>query len=170
MRKAITSTAKVLKNGSLYFVIALGIIMLVIAIAHVVFRYAVGQSLRWSEEFLKIALVWFCLISASLISHERAHLGIVIFREKMPQTVQWVFERLVSLLILGISVSVTIIGFGLVASSSNQFTPAMGIPYSVGYLSIPLSFILMGLYEIRNLYVDITDKITERKASSQRKQ
>lgn len=165
MRKALISSTKTLKNISLYFVMVLGFVMLIIAIAHVVFRYAVGQSLRWSEEFLKIALVWFCLISASLISHERAHLGIVIFREKMPVEIQWILERLVSLLIIGISIVVTIIGVRLMISSSRQFTPALGLPYSVGYSSIPVSFVLMGIYEIRNLYIDIMDKIEQRKKS-----
>ena len=39
--------------------IALGIVMLVVAWAHVFYRYVLNSSLTWSEELLKILLVWF---------------------------------------------------------------------------------------------------------------
>ena len=33
--------------------------MVVILMAHIIFRYVLNNSLTWSEELLKIMLVWF---------------------------------------------------------------------------------------------------------------
>ena len=39
--------------------------MVVILMAHIVFRYVINNSLTWSEELLKIMLVWFGMMSVA---------------------------------------------------------------------------------------------------------
>ncbi len=45
--------------------------MLVVASAHVIWRYVFNSALSWSEEFLRFTLVWFSLLSASIIHKRR---------------------------------------------------------------------------------------------------
>ena len=37
-------------------------------------------------------------------------------------------------------------------------TPALGLPYGYAYAAIPISFLFVTVYEIRNLIVDLTGK------------
>ena len=45
--------------------IVLILAMVGILIAHIVFRYILNNSLTWSEELLKILLVWFGMLSVA---------------------------------------------------------------------------------------------------------
>jgi TRAP-type C4-dicarboxylate transport system permease small subunit len=58
--------------------------MLCVAWAHVFCRYVLGSALFWSEEMLRFSLVWFALLSASLIFRQKRHLGIILLVEKFP--------------------------------------------------------------------------------------
>ena len=45
--------------------------MVVILMAHIVFRYVINNSLTWSEELLKIMLVWFGMMSSKSTCRRR---------------------------------------------------------------------------------------------------
>lgn len=137
-----------IERSSLYVIMAIGIVMLVVAWVHIFFRYALNDSLTWSEEFLKICLVWFCLLSSSVLSKRKQHVGIVIFREKMPQKVQAILVYLVTVLMIIASAIVTLIGISLVIKSVNQLTPALRISIAFCYGAIPVSFALMFIYNV----------------------
>lgn len=62
--------------------------MIVILMAHIIFRYVLNNSLTWSEELLKIMLVWFGMMSVAVLAARREHVAIVVFKEHMPKKVQ----------------------------------------------------------------------------------
>lgn len=136
------------EKATLYTIMFVGVVMLVVAWAHIFYRYVINSSLTWSEEFLKLCLVWFSLLSASIISKRSGHMGIVIFREKMPQKVQYIFLRLVRFFMLTACAVVVVMGIMLVIKARAQLTPALGVSFSVGYAAIPVSFALMFIYEL----------------------
>ena len=45
--------------------------MIVILMAHIIFRYVLNNSLTWSEELLKIMLVWFGMMSVAVLAARR---------------------------------------------------------------------------------------------------
>jgi len=74
-----------LEKVTLYAAMTICASMLIVAWVHVIRRDVFNNSLTWSEEFLRFSLVWFALLSASIIHKKRGHLGIVTFREMMPK-------------------------------------------------------------------------------------
>ena len=60
--------------------------MVVILMAHIVFRYVLNNSLTWSEELLKLMLVWFGMMSVAVLAARREHVAIVAFKEHMPKS------------------------------------------------------------------------------------
>ena len=64
--------------------IVLLVSMVCILMAHIWRRYVVNNSLTWSEELLKILLVWFGMLSVAVLAARREHVAIVIFKSKMP--------------------------------------------------------------------------------------
>ena len=118
-------------------------VMLVVAWMHVVRRYAFNSALTWSEEFLRFSIVWYALLSASILHKRNGHLGITIFREMMPKRLQNFLRRIVIYLATMTVGVVTVVGSMLVVSTWEQITPALGISTALPYAAIPVSFFLM---------------------------
>lgn len=130
-------------------------VMLVVAWMHVIRRYVFNSALTWSEEFLRFSIVWYTLLSASILHKRNGHLGITIFREMMPKRVRTVLRRAViylAALILGV---VTVVGTILVVNTWAQMTPALRIPMGIPYAAIPAGFLLMTIYSLMHVVRDI---------------
>lgn len=158
MFEAVDKFANKISKIALALITVLGIVMLLITIISVFFRYVLSNSLQWAEEVLKIMLVWFGLLSVGVIAYRREHVGVTIFKEQMPKKVQRGFELVGQILLLLISAAMCVIGVLLVRNSGSQLTPALRIPYAVGYAAIPFSFALMVVYEIRNTLYEFTQR------------
>lgn len=130
-------------------------VMLIVAWMHVVRRYAFNSALTWSEEFLRFSIVWYALLSASILHKRNGHLGITIFREMMPKRLQNFLRRIVIYLATMTVGVVTVAGSMLVVSTWEQITPALGISTALPYAAIPVSFFLMTIYGLMHIIRDI---------------
>jgi TRAP-type C4-dicarboxylate transport system permease small subunit len=130
-------------------------VMLVVAWMHVIRRYVFNSALTWSEEFLRFSIVWYALLSASILHKRNGHLGITIFREMMPKKLQEFLRRAVIYLATLTVAVVTVSGAILVFSTRAQVTPALRISTSLPYAAIPVGFFLMTIYGIMHIIRDI---------------
>ena len=130
-------------------------VMLVVAWIHVIRRYAFNSALTWSEEFLRFTIVWYAMLSASILHKRNGHLGITIFREMMPEKLQKFLQRVVIYLATLTVIIVTVAGAILVFSTWEQVTPALGISTALPYAAIPVSFFLMLIYGLMHAIRDI---------------
>ncbi|OUO91148.1 TRAP transporter small permease [Cloacibacillus sp. An23] len=154
MLAALDKLIKAVYNVVLAVIIAIGLVMLVVAWAHVFCRYVLNDSLTWSEELLKILLVWFCLLSTTIIAVQREHVSIVVFKEMMPHSANRTLTFVSQILMLAASVIVMLIGIDFVNVAGSRMTPALRIPYRYTYSAIPVSFAILSLYELRNTIAD----------------
>lgn len=154
MLTALDRLIKIVYKIVLAAVIAMGLVMLVVAWAHVFYRYVLNDSLSWSEELLKILLVWFCLLSTTIISVRREHVSIVVFKQMMPLKVNHALTFIAQLLMLAASVVVLCIGINFVIVAGLRMTPVLRIPYRYTFSAIPVSFAILTLYEFRNTIAD----------------
>lgn len=154
MDKFVKASFKVLR--AVLCVVLLG--MVAILIAHIFCRYILNNSLTWSEELLKILLVWFGMLSVSLLAIRREHVAIVVFKEHMPKKVSAVLSKVTQVLTLVICVVVIYVGVRYVMEAGYRPTPALRLPYGYAYAAIPVSFFFVTIYEFRNLLVDLTGK------------
>ena len=132
--------------------------MIVILMAHIIFRYVLNNSLTWSEELLKIMLVWFGMMRVAVLAARREHVAIVVFKEHMPKKVQNFLTKLTQLIIVGICVLMVIIGIQYCMKAGFRLTPALRIPYAWAYAAIPVAFVPVTLFELRNFICDFTGK------------
>ncbi|NLC71191.1 MAG: TRAP transporter small permease [Desulfuromonadaceae bacterium] len=144
-----------LEKITLAVTMVLCVIMLVVAWMHVIKRYVFNDALTWSEEFLRFAIVWYALLSASILYKRNGHLGITIFREMMPNKLQQFLARAVIYMGVVTIAIVTVFGAILVYNTRSQITPALGISVSWPYAAIPVSFLLMMIYGIMHIFRDI---------------
>ena len=138
--------------------IVLLVSMVCILIAHIWRRYVVNNSLTWSEELLKILLVWFGMLSVAVLAARREHVAIVIFKSKMPKGLANVCTIITQAMTFAICVIGIVLGIKYCQSAGFRLTPALRIPYGWAYSSVPVAFFFVSIYELRNLLVDITGK------------
>lgn len=146
---------RIIYNVLLAILVAMAVTMLGIALAHVFYRYVLNDSLTWSEEFLKVLLVWFCILSATIIGIRREHVSIVIFKNMFPIKVQKVLSIVTQFIMLSACVVALVLGIRLVLSAGTRMLPSIRIPYGLAYGAIPVAFAIMTLYELRNFLADI---------------
>lgn len=149
--KIISCMQKFLKT----ILVAIGIAMLITAWVHIFCRFVLNSSLSWSEELLKVMLVWFCLFSTSIIAVERGHVSIVVFKEKMPKPIAQLLSLITQMFMYLASFMVVYIGFRMVVNTLERHTPAANIPYPIVYGAIPVAFLVITVYEFRNLLKDV---------------
>lgn len=150
--KALEVVFKIMKVLLVIILVAMtGILM-----AHIFFRYVLNNSLTWSEELLKIMLVWFGMLSVAVLAARREHVAIVVFKGLMPKKVQDFLTKLTQLLIVGICVLMFVIGVQYCVKAGFRLTPALRIPYTWAYAAIPVAFLPITLYELRNFIADVT--------------
>jgi TRAP-type C4-dicarboxylate transport system permease small subunit len=125
--------------------------MLAVAVAHVVMRYVFNNALTWSEEFLRFAMVWFTLVSAAVLHHQKGHVGIIIFRDMFPDRLRAFCIRLIPLLAVIATASVTINGVRLLLRTYKQMTPALNISMAIPYAAIPVGFFFMTLFGVAHI-------------------
>lgn len=153
--KMIEVSFKILK--AILTVVLVG--MVVLLMAHIICRYVLNNSLTWSEELLKILLVWFGMLSVSILAVRREHVSIVIFKEKlMSPKVANACSKFTQILTVVICAVVTVVGIQYVLSAGHRPTAALRMPYGYAYAAIPVSFFFVTIFEFRNLLVDLTGK------------
>ena len=154
MLAALDKLIKAVYKVVLAAIIAIGLVMLVVAWAHVFYRYVLNDSLTWSEALLKILLVWFCLLSTTVIAVQREHVSIVVFKQMMPLKVNHALTFIAQVLMLIASIIVLFIGIDFVMVAGSRMTPALRIPYRYTFSAIPVAFAILTLYEFRNTVAD----------------
>ncbi|MDR3211865.1 MAG: TRAP transporter small permease [Planctomycetota bacterium] len=136
-------------------IMVLGTAMLVICLAHIFWRYALNNSLTWSEEIMKIMVVWFCLLSATFISSRREHVSIVVFKQMLPKWIERRLDVMVACIMFLCALAMCWIGWRLTRWAGNRRTAATGFPVAYQYFSIFCAFGIMAFYELRNFLSEL---------------
>lgn len=152
--KALEVVFKILK----VILIVLLVGMVGILCAHIFFRYVLNNSLTWSEELLKIMLVWFGMLSVAVLAARREHVAIVVFKNHMPEKIAAFCTKFTQGLTVLICLFGAYLGVQYCLTAGFRLTPALRIAYSWAYSAVPVAFVFVALFEIRNFIVDVTGK------------
>ena len=118
-----------------------------------IMRYVFNNSLPWSEELGKFLFVWLSWLGISIGHRRREHIKITMLVDKVPYTLQKVFEAVTELVLIIICAVVFYYGVLMIGIQIN--IPYAGIKISTawGYLSLVLGcfiFILRaGVYFVQ---------------------
>lgn len=103
-------------------------------------------------------LVWFGMMSVAVLAARREHVAIVVFKEHMPKKVQNFLTKLTQFIIVCICILMVVIGIQYCMKAGFRLTPALRIPYAWAYAAIPVAFVPVTLFELRNFICDFTGK------------
>lgn len=146
----VLSAAAALKRGIGWVVVAMYTVMVTAAIAQVIFRQFILYPLGWTEELARIMLVWSVFLCVAVLASERKLLTVDAILLVLPPRLQALviaFAQLISGLFLGLMAYLAI---RLVGLAGAQTSPALEIPYSWIYASLPVGMTLTTVYLLLN--------------------
>ncbi|WP_165175218.1 TRAP transporter large permease subunit [Desulfovibrio sp. ZJ369] len=116
----------------------------------------VGLSV-WSEETARYLFIWISYLAIPLAIRRRSNIRVDIIYDRLSPRVQGISWIVVDLCLLALSGFMTLEGLEHVRMqlAMPQMTAALGIPYAIPYLILPLGFGLMSLRALQ----DIADQL-----------
>ena len=122
-------------------------IRIIVAMVAVVFsiffgRYVLSNSPIWGEPFSLLCLVWLSLLGSALVVRRNEHLRVTMLDEKFGEKGVFFTEVLSTVCIVIFSIFLIYYGGGLTAKGANNNMAGINVPYSVMYVSMPVTGVL----------------------------
>ncbi|MDA8235668.1 MAG: TRAP transporter small permease [Clostridia bacterium] len=141
-----------------YVVMVAAFVMTVIVIIQVSCRYFLGFSIFWSEELARYLLVWITFLGGS-VAFKHAQLASINFvTDRLPEKLRAIVSLVAQLIILGFLITATVYGFkqSFAPSVLTQVSPALRMPMMYNYLAVPISFGVMCIHCLDNLFKELS--------------
>lgn len=114
----------------------------------VVDRYLLQSGIGWTEELARFLLIWASLLSAATVVHRSAHFCITFLVDMLPARARRAIALLTHLAAIGVLGVVFVLGVRVTRIMRIQTSPAMDLPMSWIYLSLPVAMGVMLLFLI----------------------
>ena len=161
MKKLLDTIDKIIFSIMKAVVFLLFVFIVVLILAQVYTRFLTTNSLTWSEELSRFALVFMVFFAAVLVTRQKGHLLINNLVSILPAPAAKV--------VLAISAILQIVFFILVIWGAHRFfptaamrvSPALSIPMPFLYICVPIFSVLCIFYNIRDLVEIFVNKREE---------
>jgi TRAP-type C4-dicarboxylate transport system permease small subunit len=131
--------------------------MVVVVFLQVLTRYVFEAPLSWTEELSRYCLVWLSFIGAAMALKAKGHFAVEYLIHKFPQRFHRTAE-LALLVIIGVFlVALLDTGITVFQVTHMQTSPALQVPMSYVYFSIPVG----ALFMLVHLLVLLSEKLYE---------
>lgn len=118
----------------------------------VVTRFLLSNPSKYTEEFLRYALIWLTMLGMPYAYGQDKHIAINLVTKTFRVKNLLVTKMVIEMIVLILSVFVLIIGGLMVTMNSmGQISPAMQLPMPIYYVCLPISGVLMCVYCVLRL-------------------
>jgi TRAP-type C4-dicarboxylate transport system permease small subunit len=131
------------------------IVMTVIVLLQIVFRYVLNDSLIWTEEVSKTMMVWGAFLIAPWAYRNGANVSITMFVDELPPTLRRLLRLALNLLVIWIIVVFWLESFGMVDRGFLIRTASLPIQVGWFFIVIPLAFGTMLLVGVELFIRDV---------------
>lgn len=134
------------------FCIVLFAFMVCIGTYQIVIRYFFNNPSTVSEELLTYSFTWMALLSAAYVFGKRDHMRMGFLADKIGGRKRMILEILIECLIMVFAAVVMVYGgISIMKLTMTQVTASLGISMGAVYTVVPLSGILIMIYNILNI-------------------
>lgn len=126
--------------------------MSLLTIYQVFMRYIMKNPSTMSEDILSYSFVWISLLAAALVFGERDHMNLTFFLDKGSPIVKLLLSLLSEILVMVIAIGVLLTGgMSFMSVGAIQVSPTLGITMDIVYVILPVSGILIILFNLINM-------------------
>lgn len=132
--------------------ISLFVFITIIGTYQIVTRYVFNSPSTISEELLTFSFTWMALLSAALVFGKREHMRMEFAVNFLKDKSKIMLNIVSEILVIAFALTVLIYGgIKITKLTATQITASLGIPMSYVYIIIPITGILIVLYNIINI-------------------
>ena len=132
-------------------IIVISIVMIVVTLAQVIFRYVIAAPLPWSEELARYCFVWIVFLGGAIGLSRGIHLGVDLFVKTLPPRAQRAMDLLISVLIAVFAAAVINASQPVISMNMFQRSPALGVQMSWIYIAIPISMAMIIVISVERI-------------------
>ena len=136
-------------------VLGLTLLVLLVMLAQVFFRYVLNSSLQWSEELAVWGMVWMVFVGSVLLVRRSEHISITTLVRLAPLRVRpylVIFNRAAGLVFLAI---IGWYGFEVFGGTFHAKSPSIGLSTRWIKLAIPVGAVLMAVVAVHAIADDL---------------
>jgi TRAP-type C4-dicarboxylate transport system permease small subunit len=137
-----------LRNPIEFFGMILMSVLCVVVFWQVFARYALQAPVAWGEEFAMFLFQWIAFIGAAIATRRSFHYGLDILTKRLPSRGKIGLGIFGSILIFFVSYIMIEKGYGMMQITWHQEFPVIRIPVAYAYSAIPISGVLMIIFQI----------------------
>lgn len=128
-------------------------IMSVLIVVQVIFRYALNNSLSWSEEIARYLFIWLIYVGISLGVKTKKHIAVEAIAAMAPERARKYFDLCADILFLIFVLLALFYGTQVIQmiAESGQLSPAAHIPMQLIYAAPVIGFFLTLIRLVQNL-------------------
>ena len=119
--------------------------MTFLVLMQIIFRYVLNDSLGWTEELSKSAMVWMTFLVAPYAYRQGLNVSIDLFQEALPTQVRCLMRLLLNLLVLCVLVVLFRESLDFVVRGMSIKSSSMPVQAGMFYTILPVSFAVMVL-------------------------
>ncbi len=138
-------------------------LMAAIILVQVVSRYALNNSVAWSEELSKSLMVWTAFLVAPFAYRHGANVSVDLFAEALPMRLQAAMRAAVNMLVIWIVAVFLIESIPFVARGMQSQVATLPLKTGYFYAVLPLSLAAMISTGVEMLLRDVAEVISGQK-------
>lgn len=147
--------SRYLNRGVEVVLVGLGVTMAAVVATQVFARYALNDSLFWSEELARYLLVWLSFLGASSAYYRGVHPGVDILYGRLPPGARRAAAfatHLAALVLFGVMI---VYGWQFAHFVRRQISPALHLPKWIPHAILPLSGAILTVHALGFLLRDL---------------
>jgi TRAP-type C4-dicarboxylate transport system permease small subunit len=149
---ALATYATLIRRAVEPVIAAIYVALVAVVVAQVFFRYVLNDSLTWSEEFVRYAMLWSVLLGAGLVSAKREHVNVDFLREQLSGAARRRLDFANAALVLIFCALLVWHGIAFANRAWFAVSPAGGYPMMVVYAAMPLGGVLIAVFTVFSLF------------------
>lgn len=130
------------RSASVSCQVAIALMTAMVAV-QVVLRYIFRAPIPWVEEASVFLMIWMTFVGAGVALRSGAHIAMTSLRDRLPHRLSRALVMMSNVVMLAFLVLVVWEGTLLVFLAEGQRSPALGVPMSWPYLTMPLGAAFM---------------------------
>jgi TRAP-type C4-dicarboxylate transport system permease small subunit len=157
LKKIINGLFTFLDKGLFYWDISLMSGVVILVIMTVLLRYIFNVVLNWTEElivFLFIGTTYFGIIIGV---KEDEHIKISLLKDRLPAKVKIVFDIIICCVNILVVLGSAYYSINWIQKVGKPLTSGLKIPYAAIYMILPITFLVVAIYESREIAFRIND-------------
>lgn len=154
MKKRVKDAADLLERLAAYLAGGLLFAALISITAQIFFRYVLRNSLSWSEEFARYALIFATMVGSAVAYRRGSHVAMTMLVERLPMAWATLVWRLTHVGVIAFCLLLFTQGWMLAMRNlaRQQTSPALQIEIGWVYMAIPIGAVLIMASAIEALF------------------